>query len=220
MRQRRLKDLDERLEIYKEYFVNEPEGNKGEWNRIFEERTGNPPTKIFLEVGIGKGKFIGENAGQNTEYAYIGVEGQPSVSVSATEKICKSNLENVLFVNGYLLDATDWFEENEIDGVFLNFSDPWPKKRHEKRRLNHRNYLTEYKKVIKDGGFIKIKTDNDDLFTFGIEEAKAVGMEIAEITEDLHASKYMVGNIKTEYEEKFTKKGIKINYLKINITKR
>ncbi len=219
MRQRKLKDLEERLIEYKEYYVDEPEEKKENWKKTIEIKGSQMPEKLFLEVGAGKGKFIGENARQNQNYGYIGIEGQPSVSVVATKKIREMELKNVIFINGYLQEPSLWFGEEELDGVYLNFSDPWPKKRHEKRRLNHRSYLKAYEKIIKDGGFIKIKTDNDELFRFGVEEAKSIGMEIDEITEDLHNSKYMETNIKTEYEEKFSSKGKSINYLKILIKK-
>ncbi len=219
MRQRRLKDLDERLERFDSYFIKEPAGLKGNWARLFGERCGKFPEKIFFEVGVGKGKFICGNATAAPNSGFIGVEGQPSVSVVAAEKICENEIQNAIFVNDYLISAKDWFEDDEIDGVFLNFSDPWPKVRHEKRRLNHRDYLEGYYKVIKDGGFIKIKTDNDHLFSFGKKEAEALGYEIEEYTEDLHNSVYMEDNIKTEYEKKFSSKGKNINYMKIKVNK-
>ncbi len=219
MRQRRLKDLDERLERFKSYFIEEPVKMKSNWAEQLKVRCGNKPEKIFFEVGVGKGDFIGGNAIANSNFGFIGVEGQPSVSVVAAEKIHNMEILNTIFINDYLITAKDWFEESELDGIFLNFSDPWPKVRHEKRRLNHRDYLEGYYYVIKDGGFIKIKTDNDGLFEFGVKEAKALGYEIEEITKDLHNSEYMSSNIKTEYEEKFSSKGKNINYMKIKVKK-
>ncbi len=219
MRQRKLKDLDERIETYKELFVDEPTSKKGKWLEIFEERLSSKPEKIYLEIGTGKGQFISTHGNNAKDVAFIGIEGQPSVGVVCAKKLHDLKVENVLLINGYINSAADYFEDNEINGVFLNFSDPWPKTRHEKRRLNHRSYLKSYVDAIKNGGFIKIKTDNDGLFEFGVSEAQDLGLEIVEITRDLHKSEFMEDNVMTEYEKKFSGFGKNINYMKINITK-
>lgn len=215
MRQRRLKDLDERMDRLKSWFIEEPEMLKGRWREYFENSNGNGNGKIFLEIGCGKGKFITDHARNNPGNNYIALEGQESVIVRAMDKAQDQDLKNIAFLSLYMIDICDYFEENEIDGIYLNFSDPWPKARHAKRRLTFRGFLEKYKKIIKPDGFIEVKTDNDGLYDFTLEEIEAMGYKIVESSRDLHNSEYKEGNITTEYEEKFAAKGKNINYVRI-----
>ena len=166
MRQRRLKDLDERKARLDSWFIKEPEKLKGKWKELFAERGLSNDAPLYIEIGCGKGRFITENAKAHPDAAYVAIEGQESVIVKAMDKAEKAELKNLLFISLRLEDIREFFEKNEVDGIFLNFSDPWPKARHAKRRLTHRGYLKRYGDIIKPGGFIRCKTDNDDLFDF------------------------------------------------------
>ena len=126
-------------------------------------------------------------------------------------------LPNLKFMNIFITDLGEIFNENQLSGIYLNFSDPWPKARHAKRRLTHRNKLESYYKVIKPGGFIEIKTDNDELYAFTLEQINDLGYRILESSTDLHASGYVAKEITTEYEERFKSRGKSINYVKIAV---
>ena len=144
--------------------------------------------------------------------------GAESVIVRAMARAEELELENLAFLSVYMDDIRDYFENDEIDGIYLNFSDPWPKARHAKRRLTFRKFLERYRDIIKPGGFIEVKTDNDGLYDFSLEEAEALGYDITEKTRDLHNSEYSKENIMTEYEEKFSQRGKNINYLRIEFS--
>lgn len=219
MRQRKLIDLDERMEDLKDYLDLDGTQNKGKWRSVF----GEDAQEIFLEIGCGKGKFMCERAEAFPRQCIIGLEGQASVIVRAAEKIRQRelareagpNIPNAYLISNYMRDIHDFFENGELDGIFLNFSDPWPKGRHAKRRLTYRDNLKGYMDVIKDGGFIEFKTDNDGLFQFTLEEIEALGYNIEKISYDLAGTDFESANFRTEYEEKFMKKGIKIKFVRI-----
>ena len=219
MRQRKLIDLDERMEDLKDYLDLDGTQNKGKWRSVF----GEDAHEIFLEIGCGKGKFMCERAEAFPRQCIIGLEGQASVIVRAAEKIRQrelardagSNIPNAYLISNYMRDIHDFFENGELDGIFLNFSDPWPKARHAKRRLTYRDNLKGYMDVIRDGGFIEFKTDNDGLFQFTLEEIEALGYNIEKISYDLAGTDFESANFRTEYEEKFMKKGIKIKFVRI-----
>lgn len=217
MRQRRIKDLDARLEALKDLQIKNPEEYKGKWSEFFKEYRGDfKGREIFLEIGCGKGNFICQLAQLNPKDNFIAIEVQPSVVVKAMEKAREEKIDNLIFLPIHLKDIRDIFDR-ELSGIYLNFSDPWHKKRHSKRRLTHRNFLQRYREVLKDG-FIKMKTDNDKLFNFTLDEIGDVGqtmnLEIEQVSRDLHVSPYCKGNIMTEYEEKFSSRGKNINYIK------
>ena len=212
MRQRKLKNIDDRIASFSDYAVENPKEQKGKWRELFGNE--NP---IFIEVGCGKGKFVTTLAGLNPECNYIGVEGQGSIVLRALEKAEKLQMKNIYFVREFIRDIEDYFESSELSGVYLNFSDPWPKDRHAKRRLTHSNYLSGYKKILKPGSSIEYKTDNDELFEFGVEEFKANELEIIEITRDLHNSEISAKELTTEYEDKFKGQGKNINYCKVRV---
>ena len=206
------------MENLKDWFLKDPESLKGNWNQYFVNKGKKDGAPIYLEIGCGKGKFITGHAVACPESNYIALEGQESVIVRAMARAEEMELTNLAFLSVYMHDIRDYFETNEIDGLYLNFSDPWPKARHAKRRLTYRNFLEKYKEIIKPGGFIEVKTDNDGLFEFSVEEAEDLGYNITEKTTDLHNSEYAAENIMTEYEEKFSMRGKNINYLRIEFS--
>ena len=188
------------------YYVEDPYINKGNWNKVF-----NNDNPIYIEIGIGKGKFIVENAIKYPNINFIGIEKYDSVLVRAIQKSNELELNNLKLVR---MDAKRIEEvfDHEVDRIYLNFSDPWPKDRHYKRRLTSYVFLDKYEHIFKNNKYIIMKTDNIDLFNFSLESLTNHGYNIEFMTNDLH-SLNNVDNIMTEYEEKFSNKGIKINKL-------
>lgn len=215
MRQRKIKDLEirRRKQIEKGHLLTEPELNRGSWRELFAVAG----KDIFLEIGCGKGKFIKQRAETEPENLFIGLDAQPSVIVLAAEK--REDTENLLFVERLVKNIGDIFEEGELSGIYLNFSDPWHKARHAKRRLTCEQKLKQYFHILKPGGFVELKTDNDNLYRFTIEEAERAGLSVAERTKNLHDGNLEAGKITTEYEDKFIATGKNINYLKITDSK-
>lgn len=210
MRQRRAKNMEERMERLGCFMVENPQQQKGNWRSLFGNE--NP---LYLEIGCGKGQFILEHSKARPQCNFIAIEGQESVILRALEKAEKEAIENVKFLCLFVHDIGDLFQVSELDGIYLNFSDPWPKKRHAKRRLTHGTYLTAYKQVLKPDGFVEFKTDNDALYQFTLEEIQRMRMPLKEQTRDLHHSDYFSQCITTEYEDKFSGMGKNINYVKI-----
>ena len=186
------------------YVVHEPEKYKGCWNKeIFEN-----DRPIHIEIGMGKGRFITELASMNPDINYVGIEKYSSVLLRAIQKMEANELKNLVFIRMDAEYITDVFAEDEIDRIYLNFSDPWPKDRHAKRRLMSCNFLNRYTQIMKAGGVLEFKTDNRELFDFAVDEVKAAGWEILKLTYDLHNDEEMMkGNIMTEYEERFSAEG-------------
>ncbi|KRK65567.1 tRNA (guanine-N(7)-)-methyltransferase [Companilactobacillus tucceti DSM 20183] len=188
----------------------QPENMQGKWQERFEEKQ-----PLYLELGSGKGAFITELAKRNPQNNYIAMEVQEGAIALILKKQVENKLPNLqlLLANGSNL--SDLFAENEIKGLYLNFSDPWPKTRHEKRRLTYKSFLEQYKYVLEDDGNIEFKTDNQGLFEYSLVSMNNFGMNFNELSLDLHNDeKLNENNIQTEYEEKFSKKGFRINYLK------
>ena len=208
MRQRKIKDIEEKLEHFTQYMVEAPEEQKGKWREIFGND--NP---IYLEIGCGKGQFITEHARRNPDCNYIAIEGQDSVIWRALQKVEKLELTNLCFIKKYIDDIRDFFADGELEGLYLNFSDPWPKERHAKRRLTYHKKLKQYIQIIKPEGHIEFKTDNEGLFEFTLEQIEEAELKILEMSRDLHNSPYAEKNIPTEYEDKFSQKGKNINYV-------
>ncbi len=202
MRLRNITGADEIIEN-SEYVIHEPKQKKGSINSCFTE---NKP--VHIEIGMGKGRFLMEMARLHPEINYIGIEKYSSVLLRAVQKMQEEPLENLRFI---LLDAKDIcevFEQGEADRIYLNFSDPWPKDRHAKRRLPSRQFLERFNQILSKEGQLEFKTDNRLLFDFAVEEVEPAGWKMKEITYDLHHDSAMnKGNIMTEYEEKFSKKG-------------
>lgn len=204
MRLRNVKGAKEKI-LSSRYNIDNPFDNINNWNKVFNNN--NP---IYIEIGMGKGKFIIENAINNPDINYIGIEKFDSVIVRAIEKVEQLDIPNLKFIR---MDATRINEvfNKEIDKIYLNFSDPWPKDRHSKRRLTSSIFLEKYDKVFRNDNIIEMKTDNIDLFNYSVDSLKEYGYNIEYITNDLH--KEDVDNIMTEYEERFSKLNIKINKL-------
>lgn len=176
------------------------------------------PKKLFdnnnevrIEIGCGKGDFIVGTAEKNPDINFLAIEKVHDVLVMAAEKIKRSGLTNVKVCCCDAKELTELFDEKTIDRIYLNFSDPWPKSRHEKRRLTHRGFLEIYKAILKDNGEIHFKTDNRGLFDFSLEEFNACNWELNKLTFDLHNSEYMENNVMTEYEKRFSELGFNIN---------
>ena len=210
MRQRKIKNLQEKIDVFSDYIICEPKEHRGELNRFFPA-----DQPMYLEIGCGKGQFITRCARRYPVSNFIAVEGPQSVALRALEKAAEDEAENIRFILNYIDDLGDYFEPGELSGIFLNFSDPWPKDRHAKRRLTCRQKLRGYCRALKEGGFIQFKTDNEDLFSFTLEQIEEEGLTIAEMSRDLHRSELAAENITTEYEDKFAGAGKNINYVKI-----
>lgn len=186
-----------------EYVIPEENECAGKWNEIF----GNGQA-IHIEIGTGKGRFITELAARNPETNYVGIEKYSSVLFRATQKMERNPLANLRFIRMEAEHILRYFEKNEVERIYLNFSDPWPKERHAKRRLVSREFLDRYRILLRQGGHLEFKTDNRDLFDFGVEQTEIARWEIMAITYDLHRDTEMnAGNIMTEYEERFSAKG-------------
>ena len=181
--------------------------NKGKWKEIFGNN--NP---IYLEIGAGKGEFICQKAKDNPNFNYIALEVNTNAFVVATRKIESQNLENIRGLIADAKDLEDIFAENEISGIFLNFSTPWPKKRHHKRRLSNKRFLDRYEKIVKSGSILEMKTDNKEFFEDSLEYFKDFSMQILDCDYNIseEKSKYI-----SEYESKFRKINTPINYLKV-----
>ena len=205
----RLKNVKNASNIIKgsEYIILNPNDYKGKWNKLFENQ--NP---INIEIGMGKGNFIIEMAKKNPNVNFIGIEMFDSVMVRAVQKLENQNLDNLKLIR---MDATyinDVFDR-EIDTIYLNFSDPWPKKRHEKRRLTSHEFLKRYDLIFKGSKNIIQKTDNIGLFAFSLQSLSTFGYVLNFVTLDLHQTK-TEDNVMTEYEKKFVSNGVKICMLK------
>ena len=191
-----------------DWVIDEPERFKGKWESVFGEKR-----PLFLEVGMGKGRFLMDMARLHPERNFVGIEMYDSVLLRALQK--REELEeagekfsNLVFIRVDARLLPEIFEKDEVDGIYLNFSDPWPKDRHAKRRLPSREFLKRYDTFLKKDGILEFKTDNRPLFDFAVEELPFAGWEAIVITYDLHHDEELVkGNIMTEYEEKFSAMG-------------
>ena len=209
MRRRNVKNAKQRVESHPELVILNPKEYKGKWKSLF-----NNDNPIYLEIGMGKGKFLLEHAKTNPNINYIGLEKFDSVIVQAVEKIYPCNLNNILLLNVDAEELLDIFEENEINKIFLNFSDPWPKNRHEKRRLSHANFLNRYEVIL--NGDIEMKTDNRELFEFSLISYNENNWHFDELSLDLHHRSEDEHIITTEYEDRFTQKGNVIYFVKVS----
>ena len=204
MRMRRMKNLESRMASCSAYRIAKPEEMKGSWRQLKEDCTA-----LWVEVGCGKGKFTAETAQANPDVLLIAVERCREAMVVAMEKAKGLGLTNVFFIDMDVANIEEIFASFEIDRLFINFPDPWPRKKNAKRRLTHRGFLDKYCRVVKTGGEIHYKTDNAPLFEFSVEEFAACGLEVKNLTRNLHENG-IVG-IMTGYEEKFHALGTPIN---------
>ncbi|HGF7921474.1 TPA: tRNA (guanosine(46)-N7)-methyltransferase TrmB [Enterococcus faecium] len=204
MRVRNRPGAAEMLAAHQNFVISDPTLWKGKWNELF----GNDHP-IHIEIGMGKGQFITGMAKAHPEINYIGVEMQVSVVSIALDKLIEQPLPNLklLHVDGSAL--TEYFADSEVDQIYLNFSDPWPKKRHEKRRLTYKTFLAVDEQILRPNGEIHFKTDNQGLFEYSLASFSQYGMILKQVWLDLHQSQFE-GNIMTEYEEKFSSKGQRI----------
>lgn len=197
-----------------EYVIQQAEEKRGQWKAVFGNE--NP---IHIEIGMGKGQFITELARRNPEINYVGIEKYSSVLIRAIEKRQEEELPNLVFIRMDAEHITEVFAENEVDRIYLNFSDPWPKDRHAKRRLTSKEFLARYDQCLKEEGWIQFKTDNRPLFDFTLEQAAEAGWKTAEVSYDLHHSEFVEGNIMTEYEAKFSAQGNPIHRVVLSRSK-
>lgn len=206
----RLRNIPGAKEIIRtsEYVVQNPEARKGLWAAVFPKRQ-----PLHIEVGMGKGRFLMDMAALHPDRNYVGIEMYDSVLLRAIQKREsreeeKERLSNLLFLCVDARNLPEIFDRGEVDRVYLNFSDPWPKARHAKRRLTSCEFLKRYEKILSPGGCVEFKTDNRQLFEFSLEEIERAGWELLEKTYDLHREESMMaGNVMTEYEEKFSQMG-------------
>lgn len=208
LRQRNKPWADDFIKQHPDIIISTPSKYKGQWNKLFGNS--NP---IHLEIGTGKGQFITGMAKQFPNINFIGIELAKSIIVSAAQKVIDSEQKNVLLLNENAMNIRDIFANQEISTIYLNFSDPWPKNRHEKRRLTYKTFLDQYKTIIQKNGELILKTDNRSLFEYSLVSLSQFGMVLRDVTLHLHLLDDPE-NVKTEYEEKFSAKGQPIYRLK------
>ena len=204
MRMRKMKNLEPRMERCAALRILAPEEKKGHWRELKPECT-----QLWVEVGCGKGKFTAETAQANPDVLLIAVERCREAMVVAMEKARDMGLTNVYYIDMDVAEIENIFAPGEIDRLFINFPDPWPRKKNAKRRLTHRGFLDKYCRVVKGGGEFHFKTDNAPLFAFSLEEFAACGLETKNVTDDLHKDGPV--GIMTGYEEKFYALGTPIH---------
>lgn len=208
MRLRRKPWIEEAIKQYRSVlYLEAPTELKGRWREQFPH----PEQPLFLEFGTGKGQFISQMADHLRDVNFIGMERQEGVIYYAAKKLFDAEppITNARLILGDVSEMLDIFAPGEVDGIYLNFSDPWPKARHAKRRLTHRSFLEKYALLLKPEGSLYFKTDNRDLFDFSIEELTSLGWQLSDVTYDLHSAP-VEGDVETEYEEKFSRKGNKV----------
>lgn len=206
----RLRYVENAHDLIEEHarLLSKPEQYKESWQSLFKKEA-----PLYVEFGAGKGSFIIGMAEKHPEANFLAFERNAKVVFKSIVKMEELDFENFYIVCADVTNLKDIFQDHSVDRIYLNFSDPWPKDRHAKRRLTHRGFLEKYKEILKPGGEIHFKTDNDDLFAFSVEEFKENGWDMLLVTEDLHNSEFVAGNVMTEYEEKFSSRGKNINKL-------
>ena len=185
------------------YCIQNPSEHRGQWHAFLQSAS-----PIHVEIGMGKGRFLMDLAEQNPDIQYIGIERYTSVLLRAVQKMDELQLPNVHFICEDAAKLPEVFAQAEVDRIYLNFSDPWPKDRHAKRRLTSRQFFARYNVILKQDGQVEFKTDNKDLFDFSVEEVKEAEWKLTACTYDLHHDAALnEGNVMTEYEERFSKAG-------------
>lgn len=185
------------------FVVQDPKIRKGNWKGLFGNQH-----PVHIEIGMGKGRFLMDMAKIHPEINYIGIEKYSSVLIRGIQKMESEELPNLYFIRTDAEEITEIFGKEEIDRIYLNFSDPWPKDRHAKRRLPSHEFLDRYRQILSKDGRLEFKTDNQDLFSFALQQLEPAGWKIEQMTYDLHHDKAMMeGNVMTEYEERFSMKG-------------
>lgn len=185
------------------FVIQNPKEHKNNWSKLFGDS--NP---LHIEIGMGKGRFIMDMARLNPDINYIGIEKYSSVLIRGIQKMEVEELPNLYFIRMDAEEIVDVFGQGEVSKIYLNFSDPWPKDRHAKRRLPSREFLNRYNEILTKEGNLEFKTDNKELFTFALEQLELANWHLDKVTYDLHNDEAMMeGNVMTEYEEKFSSKG-------------
>lgn len=216
MRMRRKKHFDDRLEACRHLLCEKPEEPISDSEYYFGW-----DGDMYLEIGCGKGGFAVQSAAANPQVCFFAMERVANVMVNAVERAERekdSRPDNLRFIIGSAEELPEWFAPHSLSAIYLNFSDPWPKKRNAKRRLTHRHFLEIYFTLLSENGTLYFKTDNTDLFAFTLEELEAVGRTPDYVTYDLHASPFCAGNIMTEYETNFVNAGQKICALAVSVS--
>lgn len=184
------------------YVIQNPAGKKGCWKDVFGNE--NP---IEIEIGMGKGRFIMELAALHPNINYVGIERYPSVLLRGLQKRAELELNNIYFMCVDAKNLAEIYAPGEVEKIYLNFSDPWPKDRHVKRRLTSEDFMAVYNQILRPDGVVEFKTDNRGLFDYSLEAIPRAGWKIKDFTYDLHKDEMGIGNVMTEYEEKFSSKG-------------
>ena len=204
MRMRRRNNLAPRMEACESVWIHDPEALRGKWRSLMPSCR-----ELRVEVGCGKGKFTVETAEAEPDVLLIAIERVQDALVLAMEAAIRKGLKNVFFVSLDAANIDQFFADDEIDLLYINFCDPWPRKKNAKRRLTYHTFLEKYKKVLKLGGQIHFKTDNDKLFAWSVEEIPQFGFQLSEVTTDLHKDGAV--GVMTDYERKFFNEGKNIN---------
>lgn len=204
MRRRKKPGSVEKLLSFTDYLCIKPEENKGKWKEYF-----NTPQNIHVEFGTGRGQFITTLATENPHINYIGIEIKEEVLLKAVQKAYEKALSNIVFLWFDINKIEEVFDKEELDRIYINFCDPWPKSRWDKRRLTHRNFLEKYNYILREKGEVHFKTDNEKLFEFSLNELSFLDFQLNNITFDLHNSG-IEHLVTTEYEDKFSSMGMRI----------
>lgn len=209
MRLRRKPWVDEAIHAFDAFVISKGqelgEEKKGRWHEIFGRKA-----PIHVELGTGKGDFISQMAERHPETDFIGIEAQQDVLYTAAEKVGEKGLGNVRLLVFDICHIEDIFSPGEVDRFYINFCDPWPKKRHAKRRLTHASFLGKYRRLLSRGGELHFKTDNRPLFDFSLEQFEEAGLAVRDVSYDLHGEN-RPDNVMTEYERKFSGLGERIH---------
>ena len=211
MRMRKKKNLLPRMERCAALQIKDPIAHRGHWRELMPEAR-----ELRVELGCGKGRFTAGTAAAEPDVLFVAVEMVPDAMVVAMERCAAEGLRNVRFIDANANILPEFFAPGEVDRIYINFCDPWPTKRHAKRRLTHGNFLKLYRKVLKDGGQIHFKTDNAPLFAWSVEEIPQFGFTLSEVTDDLHANGAV--GVMTDYEAKFHELGTPIHRLVATMT--
>lgn len=206
MRLRNVKGSQERI-LENPYTIQADEANNKDYKGLWRQNFFHNNNPVHIEIGMGKGHFITTLAMQNPGINYIGIEKYSSVLVKALDKRAQLKTDNLMFIRMEAENITEFFAPEETNRIYLNFSDPWPKDRHAKRRLTSRQFMERYNIILAKDGYVQFKTDNRPLFDFSVKEIKEAGWYLDEINYNLHKDGPAPGNIMTEYEQKFYKLG-------------
>ncbi len=203
-RMRKKKNLDARLERCAAYQIADPRAMRGHWRDLLPAAR-----QLRLELGCGKGRFTVETAQQNPEVLFIAIERVADALVMAMERAMERELSNVFFIRDDAVNLSEFFTDGEVDLLYINFCDPWPSKKHAKRRLVHEEFLKSYRPLLADGGQLHFKTDNKPLFEFSLTQFPRAGYDLSQVTFDLHRECPNV--VMTDFEAVFHEQEVKIN---------